>query len=370
MSTSFLQTSIPVGAESGAGAQRIGSAANQMGNLLNMMNVLVATPEHLVNRTNVGIDRRKKRFGVTTQYGGHNYDYPVHNVKGGGNGQAYPQSKPGYLIGNDGGGQAGYGREIHPHFTPEGDLKDAQMVAFKEADYHSHFVQPEHLHYVDRTKESLQEMFQNQAEDLTRDHIKDLMAKGFSEEEISKQLERERQRKIESAKNHPFSQTALMEATLAKAVPTVLREDFMNTSVAPGDVPLKKNLSAYQAATGQGNPMARKKAMQQKRHEQRMAGEVSKVEAPIRKIPLSETEILQDLIAASKRQHETRAEEAQKQEKQVIDHQILRKTAENAQNNAMMKAMGREIIANPAMGDPQAANKDNRGAYYTMAINA
>ena len=116
--------------------------------------------------------------------------------------------------------------------------------------------------------------------------------------------------------------------------------------------------------------MARKKAMQQKRHEQRMAGEVSKVEAPIRKIPLSETEILQDLIAASKRQHETRAEEAQKQEKQVIDHQILRKNAENAQNNAMMKAMGREIIANPAMGDPQAANKDNRGAYYTMAINA
>jgi hypothetical protein len=35
-----------------------------------------------------------------------------------------------------------------------GDLQDAQMEAFKQADYHSHFVNPEHFHYVDRTSES------------------------------------------------------------------------------------------------------------------------------------------------------------------------------------------------------------------------
>jgi hypothetical protein len=337
-----------------------------MGNLLNMINVSVMTPEHLVNRTNVGIDKRRKRFGPTTKTGGHAFDYPVHNVAGGGNGQAYPQSKPGYLPGNNGGGNAGYGcgGEHSAVYKPSGDLQDAQMEAFKQADYHSHFVNPEHFHYVDRTAETLTEMFENEAQDLQRERIKDLMSRGHSEEEISKMLERERERKIEAAKNQPFNQKNLMEAALAKAVPTVLKEDFMNQSVAPGDVPLKKNLSAYQAATGQGNPMARRKAMQAMRHKQMMGGEVKTVEQPQRRVPLSETEILKELVAHSKREHEAKAMRAQQAEMAVIDHQKMREHAQMAQHSAMQKAMKREIVRE-AEGDPQHVSQDTRGAYYS-----
>ena len=356
MSTSFLQTSVGVGIHSGAGAQRVGMAANQMGNLLNMLNTSILTPEHTVNRVNVGLDRRKKRFGTSAVAGGHAYDYPVHNVAGGGNGQAYPMSKPGYLPGNDGGGTAGYGVEIHSHWTPAGDLTDAQELAFSQADYHSQFVNPEHFHYVDRTGESMTEMFEDMAQDRQRERIKDLLAKGFGEEEVSKLLEREREKKIENAKNHPYNEGALLQAAIARSMPTRQREDFGNTSASPGDVPLKKNLSAYQAATGQGNPLARKKAFQAIRHEQLMSGQVSRVEVATRKVPLSETEILKDIVAASQTQHQERAEHAQKEEREVIDHQQLRAQSEAQQKGAMQAAMARGRAERPrTQGDPQAA---------------
>lgn len=368
MATSFHQFSIPPGIQSGAGAQRVGHGADQTGNLLNMLNASIQTPEHLVHVTSTN-GHVKRRFGSTTKQGGHAYDYPVHNVAATGNGQSYPMSKPGYLPGNNGGGQAGYGIERDPaHWVPAADVTEAQEIAFRAGDYQSGFVNAEHFHYVDRTKETLQEQFANMAEDYTREHIKDLLAKGFSEEEVAAQLEREREKRIEQAKLTPYNQNALMRATLAKAMPTVQKEDFMNQSVSPGLVPLKNNLSAHQIAVGQGNKVARQKAAQAMNMRERMAGRVSNanVEKEVRKVPMSESEILKDIMAASRRQHTQRAEQALAEEKQVIDHQKLRAQHQRLQENAMRKAFGHSVNEGARAGDPQhpAGEDDKRGQYY------
>jgi len=368
MATSFHQFSIPPGIQSGAGAQRVGHGADQMGNLLNMLNVSIKTPEHAVNVTSTN-GHIKRRFGSTTKYGGHAYDYPVHNVAGTGNGQAYPQSKPGYLPGNGGGGTAGYGIEKDPaHWVPAGDITEAQEIAYRAADYHSSFVPAEHFHYVDRTKETLQEQFQNQVEDYTREHIKDLLAKGFSEEEIAAKLEREREKKIEQAKNQPYNHNKLMEASLAKAMPTREKEDFMNQSVAPGLVPLKNNLSSHQMAVGQGGKVARQKAAEAMKMRERLARRVSTAneEKQIRKVAMSESEILKDIMAAARAQHTQRAEQALTEEKAVIDHQKLRAQHQRLQENAMRAAFGKSINEGARAGDPQhpVGEKDKRGQYY------
>jgi len=275
MATSFKQFSLVDGIGGGVGALGVGAGADQTGNLLNMMNTLITTPTHLVevNHTNGVV---KRRFGATTKYGGHAYDYPVHTVKGDGNGQAYPSSKPGYLPGNNGGGNAGYGTggEHSAIYKPDGDLLDAQEIAFKSSEIMSEFVMPEHYRYVDRTQDTLKEQFQYQAEDFQRERIKDLLAKGFNEEEVKKQLEKERERDIENARKHPTDKVALMKATLASHVPVVLKEDFMNQSSPPGLVPAKRNLTAYEMATNVGGKLARNKAMANQRHEQRLRGEV------------------------------------------------------------------------------------------------
>ena len=366
MATSFHQFSLPPGIQSGAGAQRVGAGTDQTGNLLNMLNAIIRTPEHSVHIGTVG-GHAKRRFGSTTQQGGHAFDYPVHASKSTGNGQAYPMSKAGYLPGNGGGGQAGYGIERDPaHWTPAADVTDAQNHAFRGADYHSTLVPAEHAHYVDRTKETLQEQFQNQVEDYTRQRIQGMLEKGFSEEEIAAKLERERQTKIDQARNQPYNTNKLLEASLAKAMPTQLKEDFGNASVSPGLVPAKRNASSFQLAMGQGGKLARQKANQAMRHREAMSGQVSKIEIPCRKIAMSDSEILKDMMAASRSQVTRNAKVSIDQEQAVIDHQKMRANTQKLQEMAMMKAFGPSVNEDARRADPQhpMGENDKRGQYY------
>jgi len=352
MSTSFKQFSLVDGIGGGVGALGLGAGTDQTGNLLNMLNTIVATPEHLVevNKTN-GV--QKRRFGSTTKYGGHAYDYPVHTVKGDGNGQAYPSSKPGYLPGNGGEGTAGYGtgHEHDAEWKPEGDLMDAQNIAYRASEVMAEFVMPEHIRYVDRTEDTLKEQFQYQAEDFQRERIKDLLAKGFSEEEIKVQLEKERERDIANARAHPADTTALMKASLASHIPVVMKEDFSNQSSPPGLVPAKRNLTSYEMATNLGGVLARNKAMANQRHEQRIRGQVDMVEPSRTRVPMSQTDILKQIVAHSKREHQEREMKELEKEKSMIDHQKMKEEKMHRQHAAMHVAMGQ--MPPSRMGDPQ-----------------
>ena len=274
----FTQTSKIGGAEQGAGALRYGKAADQTGNLLEMMNTSVMTPEKKVLHPAVG-GVKKKRFGATGV--NHMFDYPELAVKNpSGNGQSYKAQKGHYLPGNNGGGQAGYGvNDPHAYgFKEEADLTFAKEVAFREAQVMPHFVKPEHTMYHDKTHEELKERLVDMAEDYRRDYIRNLKAKGFTDEEIERKLEKDREKAIESAEKMPMDKYKLMEAQLAQMLPVQEREDYPNQSVPPGAIARRQDATAYERALNVGNPVANARKMAAKRQEARIRGELPMVE--------------------------------------------------------------------------------------------
>ena len=281
MSLDFSHTSVVRGIGSGAGALKVGSVADQLGNLLGI------DPTVMTPIKNVGSQRQpggaiKKRFGSTGVDG--MFNYPQLAVPGTGNGQAYRASRPGYLPGNDGGGQAGFGVG-NPHdstYMPATDLSVAQGIAMREADIMPHFVQPEHFMYTDKTKLDMIERLTDMTEDYQRERIKKLYSQGFTEEEVRRYVEKEREKQIEQAEKMPYNRSELLEATLARAMPTELREDYGNQSVAPGLIPRRQDMAAAErAANGVGNVVAMKKKMESVRHEQKLRGELDKVEPEV-----------------------------------------------------------------------------------------
>jgi hypothetical protein len=295
----------------------------------------------LVNRTHVG-NNIKRRFGSTNKTGGNEDNYPQHPVKDGGNGQAYPLSKAGYLPGNGGGGTAGFGiSRYNADFTPAVNLTEAMEIAHRAADQLPHFVKEEHYRYEDRTKMEIQERIELQAMDYQRLKIKDLMSKGFSEEEIARKLEKERESAIDKATRLPVNQTALLEATLARKLPTQMNEDFAGTSVAPGGIPLRKDMSAYERATGQGNPVAQRKAFEALRHRERLREKVpDRVEPAVAKEPRVHANVIQMLLKNASSEHRVDANHDIKREQLLRDHQQVRQTVERTQQDAMRRAMG------------------------------
>lgn len=344
----FSQSSLVSSVGGGAGALRSGMAANQTGNLLGT-DVLIHSPEVKVGRNDHPGGVKKKRFGSTGV--NHEFDYPVHKVHGDGNGQAYPQSKAGYLPGNGGDGLAGYGCG-DPHafeFNEAINLTEAKEIAMREAHQMPHFVKPEHFMYVDKTHETLKQQMIDQAQDYQRERIKDLMNKGFSEDEITKMLEKERERAILKAENHPVDAVSLMRAAIAKQLPVRMNEDYGNTSVAPGAIAKRQDMSSHEKAVGAGNPVAQRKKNEAIRHEQRISGQVSRVEPPIRAFENREQmDVLRLLTGIAKKEkaaveeihHETAIETIKEQERKVdvIEKQkehMLRAIADKSPKNLM-----------------------------------
>ena len=337
----FSSSSVVGGVGSGAGAYGYGAAVDQTGNLLNI-DTRIEGPRILVCSTNNPGGVRKKRFGVTGSAS--IFDYPDLAVRGlGPNGQAYKQSQGGYLPGNNGGGQAGYGAQ-DPHdftFKEAADLTMAKEIAQRDANQFGHFVQPEHMVYKDRTAESMKERFTDMAMDYQRQRIKDLLAKGFTEEEINTMLSKERERAILQAEKQPYSKEALMQAQIAQMLPTEQREDFPNTSVAPGGIARRQDATSIERALNTGNTVAMRKKMEAVRREQRLQGQLKYVEPAVVQKVLPHQDVANLMMRLAQKEHgevekhDSRVEEAHQRQQHSKNRQL------DLQNAGMLAAISK-----------------------------
>lgn len=341
MSRSGKQFSLLGGVQSGAGAlaSGVGSYVDQTGNLLGLLNTAIHTPVVEVGEPIINFKGKKLRFGTVSKSGGSEFDYPELAVKKPeGNGQSYKASKGGYLPGNNNGGDAGYGRdrEFDRSTMVSGDLQDAYAVAHRQADLDGDMYGVEHTRTVNRQDESLREHFEEQAKEHEKEKIAHLMAMGFSEEEIARKAEKDREKAIDQA--------AKMQANPSVSVADVLikkrgsAELFWNNSVAPGLIPNRINADSYQRAVGAGTLVTKGKAAEALRRREKMALKVD-AEKPEIKTPMKHSAIVQMMMGVAAKEEHKRVEDSQVQEQKVIDHQKMREHARIARHFAMEKAM-------------------------------
>jgi len=334
------QFSLVGGVRSGAGALATGVGADQTGNLLGIDGI-VMTPKVMINKHNNPGGVKKKRFGVVSSKGGFEFEYPKHPVKtaSGENGQAYPMSKPGYLPGNNGGGQAGFGidREWHEPGVSE-DLMMAKSIAQKEAGLFAKFSGGEHVRTVDRTTETLKQHFEEQSAEHEREKIAHLMAMGFSEEEIAKKAMKDREKAIETAGKMAPKISSKVEGILN----TRTSDKFFNDDVAPGLVPARKDMSSYERAISAGTPVAQAKAKQAMRMKEKMGLRVDRHEKVQARVPLSQSQIFQTMLAVASRDKKELDEMPIRHEEELIKHQKMKDDLVNQKLLKMKQAMVRE----------------------------
>jgi len=343
MSKPGKQFSLVGGVQSGAGAlaSGVGSYADQTGNLLGMMNTAIHTPVVDVGYSHANFKGKKVRFGVVSAQGGHAFDYPDLAIKTtDGNGQAYKASKSGYLPGNNGGGQGGYGcsRDVDLSTMVSADLTDAYAMAHRAADITGDMYGVEHTRTVNRADESLREHFEEQAKEHEKEKITHLMAMGFSEEEIARKAAKDREAAIESAAKMGRLQSASVADALIKKRGGV--EMFWNNSVPTGDMPNRINASSYERAVGAGTMTTKGKAAQAMRQKEAMALKID-AEKPEIKVPMKHSAIVQMMLGVASKEDHKRVEDSMVQEKKVIDHQKMREDARIARHFAMEKAMSK-----------------------------
>ena len=341
MSKPGKQFSLVGGVGSGAGALSVGTHTDQTGNLLGMLNTAIHTPIVEVGHSVTNFKGKKARFGVVSKDGGHAFDYPelaIKNLQG--NGQSYKASKSGYLPGNNGGGEGGYGceREFDRATMVSGDLEAAYAIAHRSADITGDMYAPEHTRTVNRADESLREHFEEQAKEHEKEKIAHLMAMGFSEEEIARKAAKDREAAIERAAKMDRIPSVALADTLIKSRGTV--EMFWNNSVAPGNIPNRINADSYQRAIGAGTIVTKGKAAEAMRRKEKMALKID-AEKPEIKTPMKHAAIVQMMMGIAAKEEHKRVEDSKVQEEKVIAHQKMRENARLARHFAMEKAMGK-----------------------------
>jgi len=230
----------------------------------------VLTPNVKVGHSVTNFGGKKVRFGGVAKDSGHVFDYPDLAIKNPqGNGQAYKASKAGYLPGNNGGGNAGYGhdREFDRATMVSGDLVAAYEVAHRQADITGDMYAPEHTRTVNRDAETLREHFEEQAKEHEKEKIAHLMAMGFSEEEIARKAAKDREKAIEQAAKMDRIPSVSLADTLIKKRGNV--EMFWNNSIAPGLIPNRINADSYQRAVGAGTIVTKGKAAEAMRRREK-----------------------------------------------------------------------------------------------------
>lgn len=335
MSKPGKQFSLVGGVHSGAGALAVGAPVDQTGNLLNIL-ATVHTPNVDVGQSVANFKGKKKRFGGTTAASGHMFDYPDLAVKNPqGNGQSYRASKGDYLHGNNGAGQAGYGtsREFDRSTMVSEDLTNAirvaDMVEFPDI--------PEHYRTVNRDYESLKEHFEEQKKEHEMEKMTKLMAMGFSEEEIRRKSDKDREAAIEQAMKMDVEPHHSLGRALTKAGPST----DIGLSVAPGLMPQRQNMDSYQRAVGAGTVVQRGKAMEAMRRREMMSKRIDD-QAPEKhqaKPPMKNSAIVDMMLALAGKEEHKRQEQSMVHEDKIIQHQRMRENARMARHFAMTKAM-------------------------------
>ena len=336
MSKPGKQFSLVDGVQSGAGALHTGGVAvNQTGNLLGIL-ATVHTPNVMVGHSHTNFAGKKVRFGTVSAKGGAEFNYPDLAIKeAGGNGQAYRASKGGYLHGNNNAGAAGYGhnREFDRTTMVSEDLTNAIRVAdmVEMPDI------PEHFRTVDRSYESLREHFEEQKKEHEKEKIAKLMAMGFSEEEIRRKADKDREAAIESASKMDVEPHHTLARALMHAAPTT----DIGLSVAPGLMPNRKDADSYQRAVGAGTLVTKGKAAEAMRRREQMAKKLDgqQPERPIAKEPVKHSAIVDMMMALAGKEEHKRQEQSMIHEDQVIKHQRMQESARQARHFAMSKAM-------------------------------
>ena len=333
MSRPGKQFSLVDGIRSGAGALHTGGApVDQTGNLLGVL-ASVHTPNVKVGTPITNFGGKKKRFGGTNSMSGHVFDYPDLAVKNPqGNGQSYKASVGNYLPGNNGGGNAGYGhsREFDRTTMVSGDLTDA----YRRADIVSDMYAPEHVRTINRDYENMREHFEEQKKEHELQKITHLMAMGFSEEEIRRKADKDREKAIEQASKMDVEPSHSLEKALMKAVPST----DIGLSVAPGLMPNRKDADSYQRAVGAGTAVTKGKAMEAMRRREKMALKID-AEKPEVKVPMKHSAIVQMMMGIAGSEEHKRQEQSLVKAENIIQHQKMREDARIARHFAMSKAL-------------------------------
>ena len=340
MSKPGKQFSLVGGVQSGAGALSVGTHTDQTGNLLGI-HTAVHTPIVETGHSVANFKGKKVRFGVVSAHGGAMFNYPDLAVKRPeGNGQSYKASKSAYLPGNNNAGQAGYGhdRDFDLSTMVSADLTMAQEVAFRQADIDADLYGVEHTRTVNRDAETLREHFEEQAKEHEKEKIAHLMAMGFSEEEIARKADKDREKAIEQAAKMDRIPSVAVADLLIKKRGSV--EMFWNNSVAPGNIPNRINADSYQRAVGAGTAVTKGKAAEAMRRREKMALKID-AEKPEIKVPMKHAAIVQAMMEAAGKEEHKRVHDSMVQEQKVIDHQKMREHARMARHFAMEKAMGK-----------------------------
>ncbi len=327
------QFSLVSGIGSGAGAFHIGgAAADQTGNLLEML-ATVHTPNVKIGHSHTNFGGKKMRFGGVSKNSGHMFDYPDLAVKNPqGNGQSYKASVGGYLPGNNNAGTAGYGtsRELDRNTLVSGDLTDA----FRRADFEEKYAHPEHVRTWNQDNETLREHFEEQAKEHEREKIAHLMAMGFTEEEIARKVEKEREKAIQQASTMDRVPSSALQKALEKAGPTT----DIGLSIAPGLLPNRRDADSYQRAVGAGTLTTKGKAAEAMRRREAMALKLD-VQKPEVKVPLKHAAIVQMMMGLSSKEEHKRQEQSMIHEEKHIQHHKMKEDARMAKHFAMAKAM-------------------------------
>lgn len=336
MSKPGKQFSLVSGVDSGAGAFHAGGApVDQTGNLLGIL-ATVHTPSVKVGKPITNFAGHKMRFGGVGKDSGHMFDYPDLAIKNPqGNGQSYRASKSGYLPGNNNAGQAGYGttREFDRSTMVSGDLTDAYRVA----DMVEIPDLPEHFRTVNRDYESLKEHFEEQKMEHEKEKIAKMMAMGFSEEEIRRKADKDREKAIEQASKMDIEPHHTLGRALMKSAPVT----DIGLSVAPGLMPNRKDMDSYQRAVGAGSLVQRGKAAEAMRRREKMAMRIDdmKPEKQEDKVPMKHSAIVDMMMALAGKEEHKRQEQSMIHQEKIIQHQKMREDARMARHFAMSKAL-------------------------------
>ena len=311
--------------QSGQGALMFNKKADQTGNLLNT-DPLITTVAIPIGKTEVnGILRR--RYGNVAKGGNEEFQYPK------GPPGVYASTVPGYEgKGNLGDGSYNMGGHHHVFHYSE-DLLEAQGIVQRDVLMEPHFGKAQHRPLQDQ-RYSMVEDTMIQMENIKQEEkVRDLLAKGFTSEEIVEKHKRDRIKAIES-----MDKITVKDNLLKTAIAQMKPKEIL---ASPGVVPAKRDTTAFERAVHAGSFVNRQKAYEAINREHRIEKGVAMTEEPIH-VP-EEKETIEQVLGRISRSLGSASEKIHEDQEKVKEEQHLVNAAEeNIRKNIIKGTMGRK----------------------------